>query len=141
MKEINLSIEKYTGADIVTSLIKQNSQLYGSNLRQFVQIDLLHDNLPKADAILCRECLVHLSLEDAIQAIENIKSSAAQFLLTTYFPELQHNRDIVSGKHRPLNMRKPSFEWPAAIEEIVEYSIRSKQGTKCLSVWRIADLP
>jgi hypothetical protein len=141
MKEIDLGIERYIGADIVASLIESNSRLYGTDQRQFMHLDLLRDSLPEAGAILCKDCLVHLSFEDANLAIKNIKNSASQFLLATHFPEFQLNENILTGKHRPLNMRKPPFEWPAPLEEIVEYYTGPKKGIKHLSVWRIADLP
>ncbi|HAJ75206.1 MAG TPA: hypothetical protein DCM64_02005 [Gammaproteobacteria bacterium] len=141
MKEIDLGIEKYIGADIVASLIELNSRSYGSDLRQFMHLDLLHDSLPEADAILCKDCLVHMSFADAKQAIENIKTSGSKFLLTTHFPEFQFNVDILTGKHRPLNFCKAPFEWPAPLEEIIEYRTGPKNGIKHLSVWRVADLP
>ena len=73
MKEIDLEVESYIGADIVASLIESNSRLYGNELRRFMHLDLLHDSLPQADAILCKDCLVHLSFEDINLAIKNIK--------------------------------------------------------------------
>ncbi len=141
MKQIDLAVDLYIGADIVASLVQENSLHYGNQHRQFRQLDLLHDKLPQADAILCRECLGHLSFEDIILAISNIKASSAVFLLTTHFSELRRNSDIVTGKHLPLNLQLPPFGWPAPLLEIAENNAGPRRGNKCLSLWRISDLP
>jgi hypothetical protein len=141
MKQIELPLQQYIGADIVASLAEENTNRYGSDNKKFLQLDLMHDELPAADAILCRECLVHLSFEDIAQAIKNIRRSDATYLLTTHFPELGSNTNIVTGKHRPLNMQLSPFFWPAPIAEIVEDNVSTRRGKKCLSVWRVSDLP
>ena len=141
MKEIKLPVSHYLGADIVSSLIEENTRRYGNKSRTFLKLNLLKDPLPAADAILCRECLVHLSLADIALAVDNLKSSKATYLLTTHFPQVQQNSEIVTGKHRPLNLCKPPFNWPAPIAEIIEYETGRARGIKCLSLWEIATLP
>lgn len=140
MQEIELPLQQYTGADIVAALVEQNTFNHAASIRCFLQLDLLRDSLPNSDAILCRECLVHLSFADIEQAIGNILTSGSTYLLTTHFPELPVNRDIVTGKHRPLNLRLPPFGWPPPFMEIVEDCTTAKHGKKCLSVWKIAEL-
>src|SRR5271157_1733125 len=51
----------YIGADIVKELIEENKRKYN---KTFVHLDLLTSKLPKVDLILCRDCLVHFSVED-----------------------------------------------------------------------------
>lgn len=141
MKDLELPVQQYIGADIVASMTEENARRYGNDSRSFQQLDLIHDSLPKTDAILCRECLVHLCFDDILKAISNIKSSGATYLLTTHFPERKSNTDISTGKHRPLNMQLAPFGWPAPLMEIVEASASARKGKKCLSVWKISDLP
>ncbi|MDA1369417.1 MAG: class I SAM-dependent methyltransferase [Proteobacteria bacterium] len=141
IKEIDLQIDHYLGADIVPALITANTEKYGNSSVRFLHLDLLRDPLPQADAILCRECLVHFSFADARQAIANIKSSGANHLLTTHFPDIDRNLDIITGKHRPLNMCREPFNWPEPVIQIAEGDAGSKRGQKCLSIWSIADLP
>jgi 2-polyprenyl-3-methyl-5-hydroxy-6-metoxy-1,4-benzoquinol methylase len=141
MKEIDLPLQEYTGADIVKPLIEENSRLYGNAFRQFVQLDLLQDTLPKSDVIFCRECLVHLSFENIFKAIENIKSSESGYLMVTQFPAHKQNKNIVTGKHRSLNMTLAPFNWPQPFIELMEYHAGSRRGNKCLAVWKIDELP
>lgn len=141
MKELELPLQQYIGADIVASLVQQNAQQYGNETISFLQLDLLQDSLPKTDAILCRDCLVHLCFEDIMQAIRNIKASGCAYLLTTNFPELGNNKDIVTGKYRSLNMQCSPFSWPEPLLEIVENKASEKRAKKCLSVWKVSELP
>lgn len=141
MKEVDLSVEQYLGADIVRALIAENQRLYGSDRRTFMSLDLIRDPLPQVDAILCRECLVHLSFNDIGEAVDNIRRSGSGYLLTTHFPAIRENRDVVTGKHHSLNFTRPPFSWPEPMLSLVEYNAGKRRGDKCLSVWRISDLP
>ena len=70
----------YIGADIVEALPRENEKRFGGpqSNRRFVHLDLTRDPLPRADAVLCRDCLVHLSFEHIFRAIDNIRGSGAQ---------------------------------------------------------------
>tara|TARA_B100000959_G_scaffold287338_1_gene371233 strand:- start:3552 stop:4232 length:681 start_codon:yes stop_codon:yes gene_type:complete len=141
MNETELQIEHYYGADIVASLIQANSANYADATTTFLHLDLLQDSLPHVEAILCRECLVHFSYSDALLAIDKLKSSRASYLMATHFPELANNSDSVTGKHRPLNMCLPPFNWPAPLREITEGDAGLRRGRKCLSIWAVGTLP
>jgi hypothetical protein len=53
----------YTGVDIVPSLIAANvmQTQRGEFSSRFLTADITKDALPRADAIRCRDCFVHLS--------------------------------------------------------------------------------
>jgi len=114
---------------------------YGNEKREFLHLDLLRDPLPKVDAIFCRECLVHLSYADIEKALQNIRKSGASYLFTTHFPQRKYNEDIVTGKHHSLNFYLPPFSWPQPELEFVECFAGKRRGNKCLSLWRIDNLP
>lgn len=141
MKEVDLPLERYQGADIVQQMIVDNQRRYGNASREFLHLDLLRDDLPAVDAIFCRECLVHLSFADIARALENIRRSGAIYLFTTQFPDIRTNTDVVTGKHHSLNFTRAPFHWPEPVLELVEYHAGKRRGNKCLSVWRIAELP
>ncbi len=141
MKEIDLPLTRYQGADIVKPMIEENQVKYGNEKREFLHLDLLRDPLPKVDAIFCRECLVHLSYADIEKALQNIRKSGASYLFTTHFPQRKYNEDVVTGKHHSLNFYLPPFSWPQPELEFVECFAGKRRGNKCLSVWRIDNLP
>src|SRR5689334_6537607 len=87
MKEVPLGDIEYIGADIVPEIITRDLELYAAPRRRFVVCDLVSDPLPKADLILCRDCLVHLPYAETRTAIANFRKSGALWLLTTTFPD------------------------------------------------------
>lgn len=141
MRQTELPIDHYIGADIVLALIEENHLHYSDGLHEFRHLDLLTDPLPPVDTILCRDCLVHFSFADIAHAVDNMKSSGATYLLTTHFPGHKRNVDIVTGKHRSLNLTLAPFHWPAPEQEILEYDAGPRRGPKHLSLWRLAELP
>ena len=133
----------YAGGELLEELVEQNRRLHGGPDRNFVQLDLTASNLPAADLLLCRDCLVHLSFADIDKALRNIRRSSIAYLLTTTFPAESANADIVTGDWRPLNLQAAPFDLPTPVELINE---RCTEGDgvfadKSLGLWRIRDLP
>ena len=89
MKELDIGPVDYAGADIVAPMIEENRKRFGGEKRRFFVAYLIRDRLLPVDLILCRDCLIHLSNEDALKALQNIKRSGARYLLTTTYPERQ----------------------------------------------------
>lgn len=141
MRHVNLENVEYTGADIVTDLIQRNSQFEAPNVR-FCMLDLIKDRLPKVDLVFCRDCLVHLSNKNMILALRNICNSGSHYLLTTTFPTRQHNRDIVTGQWRPLNLEAKPFFFPPPLKLINEECTEEngKYADKSLGLWRISQI-
>lgn len=107
MKNVDISCN-YIGADIVEDIIKDNKNKYPNV--DFRHLDIISDELPKCDLVICRDCLVHLSLEDCVNAIDNIKRSGSKFLLATSFLDCKINTQLPSLGWRKLNLEiKPFF--------------------------------
>ncbi|MDI6732959.1 MAG: class I SAM-dependent methyltransferase [Planctomycetota bacterium] len=142
MKETELNIDRYIGVDIVGPLIAQNQQKYGNQKREFIAADIIKDKLPCVDLILCRDCLVHLSFRDDFSAIRNFKASQSRFLLATTYSDVSDNRDIITGKWRPLNLEEPPFNFPAPIKLINEKCTvkDGKYADKSLGLWELKDV-
>jgi len=117
MKEVELELDRYIGIDVVPELIQQNQERYGDLAKSFIDLDITRDPLPRADVILCRDCLVHFSYEDIFATLRNFRRSESTYLLTTTFIKLAENSDIKSGGWRPLNLQLPPFGFsePAAV--------------------------
>lgn len=144
MKEVDAScLDLYLGADIVPDMIKVNQQRYGSSKRVFFHADIITDPLPKADLIFCRDCLQHLSLEQAQQVINNFKASGATWLLMSTHKNGTKNVNIQTGRYYPINMMLPPFNFPKPIfiMDEVDVELASRADGKCLALWRLADLP
>lgn len=112
MQQLDLSSVNYIGGDIVPELISRNQQLYSNDKRNFVQLDLTCSQLPDADLVFCRDCLVHLSIADIRKALTNVVRSKATWMLMTHFTNETENKDIITGGWRPLNFCQPPFCLP-----------------------------
>ena len=137
MRHVPLPVEHYIGADILPILIDANQKSFGDERHHFVVLDLTSDVPPAADALLCRDCLVHLSFADTARALANIQRSNVRFLLTTTFPLTVENEDIITGDWRPINLQRPPFDFPPP-EELVNEHCTEAGGSfadKSLGVW------
>jgi hypothetical protein len=124
----------------VEPLIEKNRELYPT-FGEFRHIDLLTDPLPEVDAILCRDCFIHLSNRDIIKALANIARSNAQYLITTTFPDMTANRDTVTPYWRAINLQLAPYNLPAPLRTVGDFSpLQGADEQKYQGVWRISDL-
>ncbi len=138
----------YVGGDVVDAIVEANNARYGGVGRCFVRVDLTSGPLPMvagqpADAVLCRDCLVHLSFENIAAALANFARSGSAWLVTTTFPELKANKDCEDGDWRALNFELAPFNWAPPAELLVEGCTEAEGGwaDKSLGAWRIEKLP
>ncbi|MFZ2253544.1 MAG: class I SAM-dependent methyltransferase, partial [Minisyncoccia bacterium] len=110
----------YIGIDVVADIVDANRQRYGSDQRLFLCADGSRDDLPTAELIIARDCLVHLSVEDVFRTIRNIKRSGATWLLTTTFPDHPHNKANATGDWAPYNLMAEPFSFPPPFDLINE---------------------
>jgi len=142
MRTVNLEGIHYIGADIVQALVERNRDAYGGPGIEFRHLNLVTDRLPKADLLLCRDCLVHLCNADISSGLANICDSRSEYLLTTTFTARPHNGNIVTGDFHPINLQRPPFDFPSPLRLINEQCEDSDGAyrDKSLGLWRIADL-
>lgn len=142
MREVNLDGIYYTGADVVEAMMLSNRRRYSTSARSFVCADLIAGPLPPADLVFCRDCLVHLPLHDALCALETIRSSSCQWLLTTTFTRNAPNAELDGAGWRALNLCLPPFNLPPPTLLINEKCTEAggQAADKSLGLWRIADL-
>lgn len=138
LKEVDLEVSMYLGADIVSSICKNNTHKYAQHNRAFKKLDLTKSALPNVDIILCRDALVHLSFLDISKAISNIKKSGSRYLLATTYPNVEINFEICTGGWRPLNLQKPPLNWTEP-DQLLEDSeeIGLPDWGKHLGLWEI----
>ena len=136
MKETDLGC-RYIGIDVVEEVISANVRLHGTDKRRFLTLDGTTQVLPKADTVLCREVLFHLSFLDIAKMLANIKRSHAVFLIATNDPGLRHNADILSGDFRLLNLHKAPFCFP---KPHMSFPDDRLSPGRTLSVWETCTL-
>ena len=135
MKTVEFRTIKYIGIDIVADLISANKEKYEGENISFIDLDIIRDDLPTVDLIICREVLFHLSFQDVRAAIANFKRSKSRYLLVTHFPYLSENIDVQTGRCRGIHFQKAPLNFPPPISTIQE-----DVSDHCLALWKIADL-
>ena len=132
---------RIVGVDIVPDLIAvlRERAARGEIEGEYHLVDITQDALPRCDAILCRDCLVHLSFANIERAVQNFRKSGAAWLITTTFPEWQQNIDAEDGDWRALNFERAPFSWGTPVELINENCLEADGGwrDKSLGVWRL----
>lgn len=142
MRESELAVEKYIGVDIVSELIESNNKLYSNQQRVFLMRDIIEQELPKSDFILCRDCLVHLSFKQGIKTIKNFKRSGSKYFASTTFTDRRQNDDLGKGIWRTLNLQIEPFNFPKPLKIINENCTEGdgKFSDKSLGLWLLDDI-
>jgi SAM-dependent methyltransferase len=140
MKETELDLEEYIGADVVEEIIGVNRLKYSAQNRRFVVLDITDTALPKVDLIVCRDCLVHFDFRHIRSALKRIVESGSTFFLSTTFTTRDRNVDILTGEWRPLNLEAPPFGFPQPLLLINEQSAEEGEADKSFGLWRISDI-
>ena len=143
MDHVDLSGIEYVGADIVRSIVQSNRQDYARQGREFIELDLTSDELPDADVLLCRDCLVHLSYANIARVVDNVCRSNIRFILMTAFPGRGDNKDVDDGDWRPLDFEATPFLFPKPLLTIVEECDEEggSYADKSLCAWAVSDIP
>ena len=143
VRQMDLPVTEYIGADLLSSLISEHQARYADDRHRFITLDLRTDDLPAADLLLCRDCLVHLSFADIALALNNVKRSGIPFLLTTTFPDCDRNEETVTGDWRLLNLERAPFNFPPPLRLLNENCSEGGGAfrDKSLGLWRVDDLP
>jgi SAM-dependent methyltransferase len=112
---------RYIGGDVSPAVLEAaKCRCPSLDLRQF---DICEDEFPAVDVWHCRDTFLHLSFRDIWKALQNAaKSDVKVVLLTTHRSRLLRNVDVSTGGARPLDLRKPPFNFPAAVEYLPDSS-------------------
>ena len=124
---------QYVGGDIVTDLINKNLKNYKKKNINFIQLDITNDNLPNADLMICRDCLIHLSFKNIKLFLKNFKKSKINFLLLTSYklkdPKKRIiNLDIPDGEFREIDLSESPFFFHKPINEILDKDEQTKKS-------------
>jgi SAM-dependent methyltransferase len=91
----------YTGIDIVESLIRNNTKLYGGERVRFECLDIINSELPDGDLCLIRQVFQHLSNEQILKVLRNTEKYQ-YVIVTEHYPAphalREKNRDKPCGE-------------------------------------------
>jgi hypothetical protein len=123
----------YVGGDIVGPLIHGNTARYATPNISFEILDILTDDLPKADIWFCRDVLFHFPNSAVSTILNRFLKSQIRFLITTHFEDTAVNKDISFGEYSPLNICREPFNWPKPISILRDHD--ANDPDRCMGVW------
>lgn len=135
MKDVlnNISIS-YTGIDIVHEIIENNKAIFSGRPNiNFINLDIVIDELPHADLLISRDFLFHLSHSDTKKFLGNFLASKIPYILTTSHINIKNfkNIDIKTGGWRWMDLLIDPYNFPN--EPI--YSILDGGGDRNMHLW------
>lgn len=133
MRRLEAPLARCVGVDVVPEAVAAARAATAPFPAEFLVADLVLDALPAAEAVLCRDALVHLTLSDAVRAVANLRRTGARFLLATTFPATTANEDCRTGAWRPRNLALPPFRLGPPDRALPDAS--PTRPDKVLGVW------
>ncbi|MEL0455725.1 class I SAM-dependent methyltransferase [Flavobacteriaceae bacterium SZ-1-7] len=137
--------KKYIAADIVEKLINRNKTLFKAHNLEFLCLDIAKDQLPKADCVILRQVLQHLSNTE-IQDITKKLSDYKYLILTEHIPwgDFTPNKDIISGqgnrtkKNSGVNLSEEPFNLKVKEEKhLCEYILDDNKGRIVTTLYKM----
>jgi hypothetical protein len=108
----DLNVE-YFGGDIVEEIIEKNN-IFANDKTEFRKIDLIKDELPTGELLICRDCLFHFSFNNIEKTFKNLKKSKFKYILITNY-DLEKtnikNKDINTGSFNFLDFHLQPFNF------------------------------
>lgn len=129
--------QHYVGVDIVEHVIAQNIREFSGPGREFHVVDGIKEELPDADAVLCREILFHLSFADGRSLLRNLLSKPRRLVIITSDRQTAVNADIPTGDFRLLNLERRPFRFPTPVATVDDSAVCPD---RIMGVWRAEDL-
>lgn len=99
----------YTGYDVVKSVIENNCKMYSKPTISFVNENFLKADLPAADLLICKDVLQHLSNEEIVAFLPQLKKFKHCLITNDIQSGIIQNIDTFIGGYRPLDLTKPPF--------------------------------
>ena len=129
MRHVVYDFHRFIGVDILPRVIQQLADSAFPPRYEFYVGNIVTDQLPTADAVFCRDCLVHLPFAAIHTTIRQWAMAGFEYVLVTTFPKQKVNADIKLGEWRMLNMQLAPFYWPIPLmlledNDHFEYALR-----------------
>ncbi|MDR3522033.1 MAG: glycosyltransferase [Acidocella sp.] len=109
-QHINWQGVYYTGID-VSNVVLENTKRFSKQGIEFLERNVLFDELPSADMVIIKDVLQHWSNEDILNFLPKLKKYP-RVLITNGAPGRAQNpinRNIRTGDFRPIDLSAPPF--------------------------------
>jgi hypothetical protein len=140
MRFVDMGTCTYVGYDIVQELVERNRSLFGAT-KEFRHFNLIDNVIEKADLIVCRDMLAHLTHGQIVKVLRNFKKSGSKYILmTTGLTTTDNSPDIMTGEVRRINFELAPFNFPRPLALIQEDIPFECERGKHLALWFLDDI-
>jgi hypothetical protein len=135
-KQLVKFTKSYIAVDIVAPLINYNTKKFKADNLEFRCLDIAKDTLPKADCVIVRQVLQHLSNAEVKDILEKL-ASYKYIILTEHLPKgnFEPNKNIISGqgirikKQSGLDILNPPFNFKVKFKkELFAFNLFDDKG-------------
>jgi 2-polyprenyl-3-methyl-5-hydroxy-6-metoxy-1,4-benzoquinol methylase len=140
-KSINIDNISYIGWDVSTQMINENINKYGNKYVKFEVKDIITDEYPHVDLIICRDVFFHLDKSFTIRCLEKIKKKCKYFISTSFNNvkkngNLKNYNNIDNWGFYPINLNISPFYLNDNIKKIVcEKNIKNKSEPRFINLY------
>ena len=140
-KQLVKNTVKYIGLDIVESLIERNKKLFKAENLEFRCLNIVEDQLPKADCIIIRQVLQHLSNAEILKITQKLKDYK-YIIITEHLPQgdFKANEDKIASQgirlkqHSGVDLLKAPFNLEVVEEHLLSEIILDKNEGRIVTV-------
>ncbi|WP_299064658.1 class I SAM-dependent methyltransferase [uncultured Polaribacter sp.] len=135
----------YIAVDIVPDLIEHNKKQFKNRNLSFQCLDIAEDHLPKADCVILRQVLQHLSNAE-VQKIASKLTNYKYIILTEHLPNgnFTPNKNIISGqgirlkKQSGIDLLAAPFHLKVQEEkQLLAYNLKGNKGVIVTTLYKL----
>jgi hypothetical protein len=132
MRDVDLSlVDSYMGYDWV---IRDRALEFKSDKVGFKDLNIGTEVVAKADVIICRDVLIHMTNEMVLKTLDNFRQSGSKYLLATTDSTVANARHkiIRAPSFSPINLQGSPFDLGDTIDMIEDAT-----KTRFMGLWRL----
>lgn len=114
-RHLALREKKYIGCDVSDFVLEKTRAKFSLTNKKFLHLDAVTDELPSGDLVIIKDVLQHLRNRDISRILSKLAVYRFMIIQNDIYSEnsilykKKENKDIRSGKIRPLNIIKVPF--------------------------------
>ena len=135
----------YEGWDANEEEVLRLNETYGDKKTNFACKDIITEEYPLVDMVICRDVLFHLRMRHTKKIIENMRRAGIKYFLSTTHLEVLSNTDITPDARHPdwgfylINLNIEPFNLHSSMLEYNEESVPLERGKKrYLALYKIS---
>lgn len=134
MQHFDLTGIDYTGFDVATVVVAQNTQHFANEHIRFKHVDAAGFSFPETELMVIKDVLQHWPTDRIYQFLPQLNKFKYALITNCVEPKSTLNSDIKDGQMRPLDLSKPPFNLP--LKHVFTFTNKLKSEENFQLKWR-----